>query len=86
MAIIKKKSWPKVFEAVRSGKKKFEVRLADFRMKKGDILILAEWDPKRKKFTGKEIRKKVSFVYTFQLDAFGQKKAIEKKGLHIIQF
>ena len=86
MTVIKKKSWPKVFEAVRTGKKKFEVRLADFAVKKGDILVLAEWDPKTKKFTGREIRKKVDFVYTFRLDAFGQKKAIEKKGLHIIQF
>ena len=84
--VIKKKSWPKVFEAVRSGKKKFEVRLADFKVKPGDTLALAEWDPKTKKFTGREIRKKVNFVYTFRLDAFGQKKAIGKKGLHIIQF
>ena len=86
MAIIKKKSWPKIFAAVKSGKKRFEVRLADFKVKRGDTLVLAEWDPKKKKFTGREIKKKVNFVYTFRLDAFGQKKAIEKKGLHIIQF
>jgi len=50
---IKKKIWPKYFELVKSGKKKFEVRLADFRIKEGDILILEEWDPKTEKYTGR---------------------------------
>ena len=30
MAIIKKRIWPEYFELVSSGKKKFELRLADF--------------------------------------------------------
>lgn len=40
--IIKKKIWPKFFEEVKSGKKKFEVRVADFNIKEGDTLILEE--------------------------------------------
>ena len=76
MAVIEKKIWPKYFELVKSGKKKLELRLADFKIKKGDILLLREWDLKTKKYTGREIRKKVSYVLRFKLDDFGQKKEI----------
>ena len=85
MAIIKKKIWPKYFELVKSRKKNFELRLADFKMKEGDILVLEEWDPKKKKYTGRKIRRKVKYVLKFRLNDFGQKKEIEKKGLYIIQ-
>jgi len=86
MAIIKKKIWPEYFKLVKSGKKKFELRLADFRAKKGDILILEEYNPKTKKYTGRKIKKKVKYVLKFNLNDFGQKEGIEKKGLYIIQF
>lgn len=85
MRIIKKKTWPKFFKLVKSGKKRFELRLADFKIKEGDILILEEWDPKTKKYTGRKIRKKAKYVLKFNLSSFGQKKEIEKKGLYAIQ-
>ena len=34
--IIKKKIWPEFFELIKSGKKKFELRVADFDIKEGD--------------------------------------------------
>ncbi len=40
MADIEKKIWPEYFDAVRSGEKNFEIRLADFECKPGDRLIL----------------------------------------------
>lgn len=85
MAIIKKKIWPKYFDLVKSGKKKFEVRVADFRIKENDILLLEEWNPKTKKYTGRKLRKKVKYVLKFKLDNFGQKKEIGKRGLYVIQ-
>ena len=84
--LIKKKIWPKYFELVKSGKKRFELRLADFDIKEGDILLLEEWDPKTKQYTGRKIKKKVDFVLKSNLDDFGQKKEIKKKGLYVIQF
>ena len=39
MAIIKKKVWPDYFKLIKSSKKKFELRLADFKIKEGDTLI-----------------------------------------------
>lgn len=86
MAIIKKKIWLKWFELVKSGKKRFELRLADFRIKQGDILLLEEWNPKTKKYTGRKIKKKVKYLLKFKLNDFGQEKEIKKKGLYIIQF
>jgi len=86
MAIIEKKIWPKYFELVKSGKKRFELRLADFKIKKGDTLVLKEWNPKKKEYTGRKIKKKVNYVLKFKLNDFGQKKEIEKRGLYVIQF
>ena len=83
---IKKKIWPEYFKLVKSGKKKFELRLADFRVKKGDVLVLEEWNPKTKKYTGRKIRKKVKYLLKFKLNDFGQEKEINKKGLYVIQF
>jgi ASC-1-like (ASCH) protein len=86
MAIIKKKIWQKYFELVKSGKKKFELRLADFEVKMRDTLLLEEWNPKKKKYTGRKIKKKIKYLLKFSLNDFGQKKEIEKKGLYVIQF
>jgi len=85
MAIIKKKIHPEYFEMVKSGKKKFELRLADFDIKEGDTLILEEWDPETKEYTGRKLEKKASYILKFDLDKFGQKKEVEEKGLYVIQ-
>lgn len=86
MAVIKKKTWPEIFELVLSGEKKFDFRVADFEVKKGDVLVLEEWDPSTKEYTGRSISKKVGYVGTFSLDSFGQREALEEHGLHVIQF
>ena len=86
MAIIRKKIPPKYFNLIRSGKKKFELRLAEFKIKEGDILILREWDPKKKEYTGREIRKRARYILKFKLNDFGQQEEIQKKGLYVIQF
>lgn len=85
MRTIKKKIWPKYFDLVKSGKKNFELRLADFLIKEGDVLILEEWDPKRKQYTGRKLKKKAKYVLKFRLDIFGQEEDIKKKGLYVIQ-
>jgi ASC-1-like (ASCH) protein len=86
MAIITKKIHPDFFELVKSGKKKFELRLAEFEVKEGDLLILEEWDPEKKEHTGRKIEKYINYVLKFDLDTFGQKDEIIKNGLVILQF
>ncbi|OGM11941.1 hypothetical protein A2W13_03005 [Candidatus Woesebacteria bacterium RBG_16_36_11] len=83
--IVKKKIPPKYFDLISSGKKKFELRVADFDIKVGDMLILEEYDPKKKKYTGRKMKKKVGYKLHFSLNQFGQKDLIEKKGLYILQ-
>lgn len=85
MATIKKKIWPPDFKLVKLSEKKFELRVADFKIKKGDTLVFQEWNPKNKKYTGRQLKKKVNFVHKFKLNDYGQKKLIEKKGLYVIQ-
>jgi hypothetical protein len=63
-----KKVWPKYYQAIVDGKKNFELRLADWECHEGDTLILREWDPKNKEYTGREISKKITYVAKFRLD------------------
>jgi len=86
MAVIRKKTWPKFFELVKKGKKNFDLRIADFKIREGDTLILEEYDPKKKKYTGRKIHKKVKYVLKVKLNDFGQEKEIIKRGLYVIQF
>lgn len=85
MAVIKKKIWPEYFELVQSGKKRFEVRVADFAVQEGDTLVLEEWDPKTKAYTGRTIEKSIDYVSHFTLDKFSQRELIEEHGLYVIQ-
>ena len=82
--VIKKKIWKEYFDIVASGKKNFELRLIDFNVKEGDVLVLEEWDSKIKKYTGRKIEKKVGYVLKFKIDDFGQGKEIKEKGLQVI--
>ncbi len=68
MAIIKKKIWPEYFDDVTSGKKKYELRLNDFEINEGDVLVLEEWDPKAKSYTGRKVEKEVTYVGRFKID------------------
>lgn len=85
--IIEKKVWPKYFENILNGTKNYELRLADWKCKKGDILLLKEWDPKTKLYTGREIKKSISYVSKFKVqDLFWPKEDIEKYGIQVISF
>ncbi|MDD5750782.1 MAG: DUF3850 domain-containing protein [Candidatus Pacebacteria bacterium] len=85
MAIIKKKIWPEYFDAVASGKKKYELRLNDFEVKEGDTLMLEEWNPKTEEYTGRKVGRKVTYVGKFKIDElFWPEEQIKDKGIQII--
>ena len=86
MAVIKKKAWPDLFEAVLQGKKRFDLRLNDFEITQGDTLVLEEYDPAKKEYTGRKIEKRVGYVMKFnpREPQFWPKEDVEKKGLQII--
>jgi len=81
---IKKKSWPEMFEKVLDGTKKFDLRLADFECKAGDTLVLQEWDSKSKKYTGRELRKKVTYVLKTKEVKLWPQKEIKKYGFQLL--
>jgi hypothetical protein len=86
MRKIRKKLWPKWFKIMKSQRRNAELRLADFNIKKGDILILEEWDPKKKEYTGKMLRKKVKKIIKFNPFDFYTAKQIKKHGCYLIEF
>ncbi len=85
--IIEKKTWPDLFQKVKNNKKHFDVRLADFKIKKGDILVLRKWNPKTKKYTGKKLKFKTGFVFKIPKDMkkFYSNTNIKKYGFYIIE-
>lgn len=83
---IEKKIWPEYFKEILNGVKKYELRLADFNVKKGDVLILKEWDPKLNKYTGRKISKKVTYILRTNDIKFWSEEDIDKYGFQIISF
>ncbi len=85
MAIIKKKIWKEYFDLVASGKKKVELRLADFDVQEGDTLILEEWDKDKKEYTGRTVKVTATYVLKTKDVTFWSKEDIDKYGFQIIQ-
>jgi len=82
---IEKKVQQEYFEAIIEGRKRFEVRLANFKCKPGDILILKEQKQGTKELTGKKIELEVLFkLNTKEIEKFYTKEKIEKYGLVIL--
>lgn len=78
------KCWPEPFEAMKDGRKPFEIRRNDRDYKVGDILLLQEWRPADEKFTGRELIREVVFI--LDNPRFGIKKgfvvmAVKPRGI-----
>ena len=87
MKKIEKKVWPEYFQQIIDNKKTFEVRLNDFEIEEGDILVLKEWNPKTKSYTGREIEKGVGYVGKWkikELEKFWTREDIDSKGIQVI--
>ena len=54
------KTWNSVFSAIIEGVKTAEFRKNDRGFKVGDILLLREYLPDKKKYTGREVKVKVT--------------------------
>ena len=81
---IKKKIWPQFFEAIKSGKKKFDLRLADQEYNEGDILILEEYNPETKQYTGRKIKKQIKYVLKTKDLKFWNKEEIDRYGFIVL--
>ena len=56
------KTWSRFWEALKEGRKTFEVRKNDRAFKEGDTLILNEWDPQAKRYTGRQMAFDVGYL------------------------
>lgn len=56
------KIWPEHFDAVKSGRKRFEIRKDDRDFQEGDKLVLREWNPETQTYTGRSFAVTVYFV------------------------
>jgi ribosomal protein S17 len=83
---IEKKVWPEYFQRIIGGDKKYELRLADFECGIGDVLLLKEWDPKTKEYTGREVSKEVTYVIKTKEIEFWSQEEIDQYGFQIISF
>jgi hypothetical protein len=87
MAIIKKKCWPEFFEKFVSGERTLELRLADFDLKDGDTIVMEEYNPQTKQYTGRLasfLCKKVERAAQNPLQ-FYSVEDVQKNGFWIIQ-
>jgi len=86
MAVIHKKVWREYFEQTLSGKKKLELRLADFDIHEGDTLVLEEWDKDKKEYTGRTVEVIATYILKTKGQTFWSAEDVEKYGFQIIQF
>lgn len=69
------KTWPEFFNVVAiSGGKNFELRKDDRPYCVEDTILLQEYDPLSKMYTGKEMRFKIQYIYRPNGKDFGLKK------------
>jgi ASC-1-like (ASCH) protein len=87
---IIKKVLPEYFQDILDGKKKYELRLNDFEINVGDILVLEEYttaDPQTRKKTGRVLEKEVTYLRKFKLqDLWWTEEELRDKGIQIISF
>ncbi len=83
---IEKKVWPEYFQKIMDGVKPYELRLADFECNPGDVLVLREWDPETREYTGRVLEKEVTYVLKTKDLKFWPKEEVEKLGYQIISW
>lgn len=64
------KVWPDYFAAIDAGEKPFEVRRNDRGFAVGDTLRLREYEPGPDEYTGREVKRRVSYLISGD-DAMG---------------
>lgn len=76
--------WPKSYELVRTGEKTYDLRLADWNVQPGDVIVFREWNPEIKEYTGRTMEKKVGYVGKTKAWEVWPKEDIEQYGFQVI--
>jgi hypothetical protein len=89
MKTITKKIDTVWYEDILAGRKKFELRLADFDIEEGDIIRLEEWvgEGTERNPTGRVIEKQVTYLRKVDLKGWTERQPeLLQDGMYIIQF
>lgn len=89
MKTIIKKILPEWFNAIQNGTKDYELRLADFDVQEGDVLVLEEWvgSGVERKATGRVLEKNITHVRKVDLSEWiNQQPELTEKGFYVIRF
>lgn len=62
ITIHRLKTWPPYFQEIVTGNKTFDIRVNDRDFNWGDIIQFEEYDPDKKEYTGRFIRKRIGFM------------------------
>lgn len=77
------KTWPGYFALVASGRKNFEARVNDRVFREGDTLILREYNPDTKEYTGRSVRRKVGYT-VHEVDRMPDPRAVREHGITVM--
>lgn len=66
MKVHKLKILPEYYNAQIEGKKNFEIRRNDRGYQVGDWILLKEYNPKIKEFTGRKVMVEVTYITNYQ--------------------
>lgn len=56
------KIWPRFYEEIKTGRKTYELRRDDRDFQCDDVLVLNEYDPDTKIFSGRQISRRVTSI------------------------
>ncbi|MTH99805.1 DUF3850 domain-containing protein [Roseibium sp. RKSG952] len=87
MKRVEKRLWPEGFQKLVDGIKTYELRLGDFEITEGDILVLREWDPETGTYSGRELERRVGHVgrwHDEDLQMYWTQDQIRAHGLQAI--
>jgi hypothetical protein len=60
------KTWPQYFQSVRSGHKTFELRIDDRDFRVRDKLVLQQWLPTQRRYTGDAIHAEITHILSLK--------------------
>jgi len=66
--------------------KTFDARLADWKCGVGDTLVLREYDPTTKQYTGRILEKKITYILRTKDQPYFSEEEVKKHGFQIIGF
>lgn len=74
-----------MFDKLSKGKRNIDVRLADFDLKEGDVIVFEEYSPLTKEYTGRILKKTVGNISKIKVTDFNTIDEITKHGHYIIE-